>query len=1176
MLGLLMLLLIGVGACKYDDEALWDKLNSLEDRIESLEGQLSQMNSDISSISVLTNALQNKVTISKVEQTEDGYKITFSDGKVISLKNGLDGEDGKNAPIISIDKEKGIYYWTQIIDGKKSWLTDEKGDKIPVTGESAVTPILKVSAKGYWLISYDRGVTFKEILDENGKPVKAVGEDGKDGTDGSDGEDGINGSNADSFFKEVKVDETTSELVLILKDGTELRVAMKKKEEGSVVTASIRGSVDLEELDGLMIQSFVDESQLQQKDFSVDVLVNDLPQLVYVTDENENIRMMARGYFQDQPAEINAKSSALALISMMPLFISHNKEEFDTMVEFLTSSPGFTNVVKEVENVITAKKDIFSEDNAELLTAIETYSESLSNTPQLRETEITEITGINSGPLDVRTSSNKVIICNTGLNPPLEVQVYYGGKPLSLENNLILSADSYHGYEYIKGIIDFIKGNELIMNNHRGKTTEFILTEPGEYYFICDKLGEKAIDSFQALVKADLFSMIGLEKDFHGIVGFGSSLEKIILKLQSGTISVEEAGYELLGALSKMLIDQGVELVGQEKSWVVKIGKFLTSKVMISYSMIHGLINQHIRLIQFKLLQSPIEFNLCYYRDEFNIIDYITCCTETNLKIIAGNEQVGYPDQELKLPLTVAIETKSDDGNDFYNDMQRIKFEVVSGGGSVKNKIVEVDQVSLMASDSWTLGKSGEQKVRVVAIDLVSGVELSQPVYFTANFEEENKYVTSDNSELSGTNAILSGTIVGYETDNFTHTYGICYSTESEPTASNGTIVSGSNIQNGKFTVQLSSLMENQTYYWRAYVKNAGEYIYGDVKSFTISPIDPENPTDSNERDILVAFYNATGGDNWINNTNWCSNRPLGEWYGVQVDLEGHVKQLKLSKNNLVGFADLRGLQYLISTSLNENQLTGVNVASLSSLMSLDCDQNQIESLVLENCQRLSQLRCRNNKLSVLDITSLDNLSSLMCGFNSIEILETSGLKNLYELNCDGNKIKSLAFESRLSSLSCIKNQINSLDIEKCNQLQTLMCNENELTSLDVLHCSLLLNLYCNKNNLTLLDISGLTKLQNLYCQTNLLTSLNAEGCIALKNIGCDVNKLSTLNFSFALGLSNLTCQRNDLKEIYLPRGKENGLSGWLHFDPWGEVNSNLYIEPEHKNGCQYPRFIYE
>ena len=34
-------------------------------------------------------------------------------------------------------------------------------------------------------------------------------------------------------------------------------------------------------------------------------------------------------------------------------------------------------------------------------------------------------------------------------------------------------------------------------------------------------------------------------------------------------------------------------------------------------------------------------------------------------------------------------------------------------------------------------------------------------------------------------------------------------------------------------------------------------------------------------REALIALYKATNGDNWANNTNWCSDKPIYEWYGV-------------------------------------------------------------------------------------------------------------------------------------------------------------------------------------------------------------------------------------------------------------------------------------------------------
>lgn len=205
------IMLIGVVACKYDDGDLWNKVNSLDERVSSIENQLKTINSDISALQTIVNALQNNVYVASVETTDDGCLITFSDGTQATITNGKDGAD---APVITIGKssEDNKYYWMQIDpDGTKYWLTDpDTNEKIPVNGTDGITPQLKVDASGYWLISYDNGNTYTQMTDENGNPVKALGEDGTNGIDG------------DSFFTEVKVEGDV--LILVLADGTEIEL----------------------------------------------------------------------------------------------------------------------------------------------------------------------------------------------------------------------------------------------------------------------------------------------------------------------------------------------------------------------------------------------------------------------------------------------------------------------------------------------------------------------------------------------------------------------------------------------------------------------------------------------------------------------------------------------------------------------------------------------------------------------------------------------------------------------------------------------------------------------------------------------------------------------------------------------------------------------------------------
>ena len=55
------------------------------------------------------------------------------------------------------------------------------------------------------------------------------------------------------------------------------------------------------------------------------------------------------------------------------------------------------------------------------------------------------------------------------------------------------------------------------------------------------------------------------------------------------------------------------------------------------------------------------------------------------------------------------------------------------------------------------------------------------------------------------------------------------------------------------------------------------------------------------DRAALAAFYDATGGPNWENSTNWKTNAPLNQWYGVQTDAAGRVTVVNVGENGLRG-----------------------------------------------------------------------------------------------------------------------------------------------------------------------------------------------------------------------------------------------------------------------------------
>ena len=91
------------------------------------------------------------------------------------------------------------------------------------------------------------------------------------------------------------------------------------------------------------------------------------------------------------------------------------------------------------------------------------------------------------------------------------------------------------------------------------------------------------------------------------------------------------------------------------------------------------------------------------------------------------------------------------------------------------------------------------------------------------------------------------------------------------------------------------------------------------------------------DQEALVALYNATEGPNWANNTNWLSDKPLGEWHGVTTDANGRVTELNLGGNQLSGEIpfSLGSLANLQELNLWGNQLTGMLPDSLTRMTAL-------------------------------------------------------------------------------------------------------------------------------------------------------------------------------------------------------------------------------------------------
>ncbi|MBR4381845.1 MAG: leucine-rich repeat domain-containing protein [Bacteroidaceae bacterium] len=140
-------------------------------------------------------------------------------------------------------------------------------------------------------------------------------------------------------------------------------------------------------------------------------------------------------------------------------------------------------------------------------------------------------------------------------------------------------------------------------------------------------------------------------------------------------------------------------------------------------------------------------------------------------------------------------------------------------------------------------------------------------------------------------------------------------------------------------------------------------------------------------RAALERFYQALGGDNWNNNTNWCTDAPLYEWYGLSVDNAGAVISINMYDNNLSGAipAEIGNLSGLRSLYLSKN-----NITSLPEEIS----QLPLEYLYLDGCS-LSSLPESFGQLKSLNILYLGNqFTEIPAAVRQLKSLKTLGMAN--------------------------------------------------------------------------------------------------------------------------------------------------------------------------------------
>ena len=286
----------------------------------------------------------------------------------------------------------------------------------------------------------------------------------------------------------------------------------------------------------------------------------------------------------------------------------------------------------------------------------------------------------------------------------------------------------------------------------------------------------------------------------------------------------------------------------------------------------------------------------------------------------------------------------------------------------------------------------------------------------------------------------------------------------------------------------------------------------------------------STDRDALVALYEATDGDNWVNRLNWLSDAPLGTWYGVTTDDSGRVIELDLFFNQLTGTipSELGNLTQLTQLGLSLNELSGTippELGNLTNLEGLYLWENELNGSIPSELGKLTNLvwlRLSHNELTGTippELGRLTNLIWLGLGDNKLSgtiPVELGNLYNLERLFLSKNQLSGtippeLGSLTNLIWLALGDNELSGTipaELGNLNNLERLSLAKNQLSGtipLELVNLTNLKSLSLSENRLRGTipkELGSLTKLMQLYLADNQLSG----------SIPSEIGKLINLN----------------------------------------------------------------
>lgn len=412
------------------------------------------------------------------------------------------------------------------------------------------------------------------------------------------------------------------------------------------------------------------------------------------------------------------------------------------------------------------------------------------------------------------------------------------------------------------------------------------------------------------------------------------------------------------------------------------------------------------------------------------------------------------------------------------------------------------------------------------------------------NNQPDTPTLSVDDASLTRVSMLVEGSFGADMTD--ITTYGVELSETLFEDGGDPQILVPQELVGGNFSIGVTGLKSNSTYYMRSFIGNGHSKLY----SKTLTQKTPESSVASVSDVTLQDGFNLVAT---IEDDGGREVYDVGFVWGAENDVKKIRREKRVpgtlsadGKSFSMPISEVgAGTYYILAYVEDDKSGTGFSRITYQLSMrdddEVDIEDPNFKAYLLAHHDRNQDGKISYGELKVIEFveTSTDEIRS---------VREIEGMPELFRVMLKGSeprkgKLTAMPVKqnSKLRTLDCSNNNIASLDLSGNKELEYLDCSGNALTALSVANNIRLDRLDCSDNQLSSLDLSNNSGLRNLNISGNNFPSLDLSWMIALKELDVRNNpQMDTLYLSINQEFGSLQVSQNTtVKYVDAPEGQQ-------------------------------------